>query len=345
MFPLPRKGSRVAAMLRKSLVALVLLSLLAGWIVWKKRPPVVVPSGTMPIMAEPLVLDSDNPGRTQLGALHFLGAWRLTGPDSGFGGLSSMRIAPDGSIWSLNDTGTMFHFPQPTTRAPMMARAYLLNPPVPPDWRRPFDSESTAVDPAFRHMWVGYEMVQRICRYDARDLRALGVCRDWPEMKDWPPTMSLESMERLPDGRFLVIGEGAPGAGGRGRAGLLFAGDPVSPRTPHPLPFTYIPPTGYNPTDAVYIGGDEMLVLNRRATLYDGFTAIIKRVSLRGLRRGAVLDGPEIARFVPPVLTDNLEGMALERKDGQRILWVVSDDNHLFFQRTLLFKFALPEAF
>jgi hypothetical protein len=43
------------------------------------------------------------------------------------------------------------------------------------------------------------------------------------------------------------------------------------------------------------------------------------------------------------LLADNFEGLAIERRDGQRILWVISDDNHLFFQRTLLIKFALSE--
>jgi hypothetical protein len=37
--------------------------------------------------------------------------------------------------------------------------------------------------------------------------------------------------------------------------------------------------------------------------------------------------------------------MAIERAGSQRILWIVSDDNHLFFERTLLLKFALPEKF
>ncbi len=76
-----------------------------------------------------------------------------------------------------------------------------------------------------------------------------------------------------------------------------------------------------------------------------GFTAIVTLVDIKGMKQGAVLQASEVARLAPPVLTDNFEGMALEYKDGQRILWLVSDDNFLFFQRTLLLKFALPERF
>ena len=62
------------------------------------------------------------------------------------------------------------------------------------------------------------------------------------------------------------------------------------------------------------------------------------------MKPGAVLDGHEIARLASPMLADNFEGMALEQHGTQRILWLVSDDNHLFFQRTLLLKFALPNS-
>lgn len=331
-------------MLRIFPVILILVALVSAMTFWKTRQPVITQTGALAVIAEPLVLDSSEPSRTRLGDLHFLGAWRLSGTDDRFGGLSSMRVAPDGSLWSLNDTGTMFHFPQPGRQ--LTAQAFRLLPPRPTKQMEgwPFDSESMAVDPAFRHIWVGYELVQRICRYGV-SLKEVGTCRDWPEMKDWPITMSLESMERLPDGRFLVIAEGQGTRDGRGREGLLFAGDPVDPETPHPVRFTYVPPVGYDPTDAVYIGGGKLLVLNRRATLYDGFTAVILLVDIRHLRAGAVLTGREVARLAPPVLADNFEGMALDDRGGQKTLWVVSDDNHLFFQRTLLLKFALPDRF
>jgi len=326
---------------------LLVLTLAAGYGAWEsvKRPP-QLGNGPVAIAVRPLVLDGSDPVRTSLGKLHFLGAWHLTGPNRSFGGLSALHIGSDGMIWALNDTGTMIVFPQPGAPGTAMVKRL-------PQGRQgrasakerlPEDSESMAFDPATGRTWVGFELLQRICRYGP-GLARVEKCRDWPEMKDWSITASLESMARLPDGRFLVIAEGAVGDR-PGRDVLLFSGDPVAYDTPHPVRMSYVPPVGYDPTDALALGKDKLLVLNRRATIYDGFTAILTLVDIGSMKPGAVLTGREIARLAPPVLSDNFEGLALEQgSNGQRILWIVSDDNHLFFERTLLLKFALPDSF
>ena len=123
---------------------------------------------------------------------------------------------------------------------------------------------------------------------------------------------------------------------------LLFPGDPAVASSPKAIRMSYIPPQGYVPTDAVSIGHNRLLMLNRRVTMFDGFTAIITILDLSEAHENAVLRSEEIARLTPPVLADNFEAMAIEKRDGQSILWIASDDNHLFFQRTLLLKFALP---
>ena len=323
------------------ILALALAAFGAVWETLKKPEPLA--DGPISLTALPLVLDSSAPARTTLGQLHFLGAWELAGKNRSFGGLSARQIRPDGTIWSLNDTATMVAFPQPGAPGETWAKRLPEQKP-PPGRKAPEDSESMVLDPVTGRIWVGFELLQRICRY-APDLGRVERCRDWPEMRKWRPTASIESMAHLPDGRFLVIAEGVVGEN-PGRDVLLFAGDPVEPATPHPVRMHYLPPVGYDPTDAVAIGGGKLLVLNRRATIYDGFTAIITLVDIGAMKPGAILPGKEVARLAPPVLSDNFEGLALERgSNGQRILWVISDDNHLFFERTLLLKFALPTSF
>lgn len=53
-----------------------------------------------------------------------------------------------------------------------------------------------------------------------------------------------------------------------------------------------------------------------------------------------------VARLAAPVQHDNFEALAMswEKRRGKQIpvLWIASDDNGLFFQRTLLLKFAMP---
>lgn len=322
---------------------LLILAALMTVVHFNNVKPMRTRDGPVDVRAEPLVLDSSDPERTQLGDLHFLGAWQLTSSNEGFGGLSSMLLRPDGNLWALNDSGVLFSFPQPGAKGP--ARATRLRP-LPfggPGTAGPTDSESMVVDDRSGQLWVGYELAQRICRF-ALDLHTVGACRSWKEFAKWPVTESLETMVRLPDGRFLLISEGeASGKGGR--EAMLFNGDPVGDSSQTPVTMTYMPPPGYNPTDAIWIGGTRLLVLNRRATIYDGFTAIITLVDIGHMGPDAVLTSRIVARLVPPVLADNFEGMAMEKQDGQRILWIVSDDNHMFFQRTLLLKFAVPESF
>ena len=331
------------------LIAFLFLALVAGtgYAGWKTlKKPSRLADGPIAISMKPLVLDSAEPTRTTLGSLHFLGAWQLTGPDRSFGGLSSLQIHPDGMVWALSDSAVMVVFPQPGAPGKAWAKRLPVFEHKPGTKREhvPEDSESMVFDPVTGRTWIGFELVQIICRYSAR-LAKVERCRSWPEMKDWTSTASIETMAHLPDGRFLVIAEGAVG-NRPGRDALLFAGDPVDQATPRPVRMHYIPPVGYDPTDAVAIGHGKLLVLNRRATIYDGFTAIITLVDIGSMKPGGTLTGKVVARLAPPVLADNFEGLALERgSNGQRILWVVSDDNHLFFQRTLLLKFALPDHF
>ncbi len=305
--------------------------------------PATPTPGPVAIAMEPLVLNADKPEQVELGRLRYLGGWNLTSGRTLFGGLSALAVRPDGEIWALSDGGVVFALPQPGPAAKVIIEARLLpiNKPKKHWMPRPEDSESMAADGDFTHIWVGYELLQLVCRYDT-SLRVIGPCRRPHQLSGWPETESIESLARLPDGRFIAISEGGSGPAG-GRDMLVFAGDPVNIATRRPLRMSYMPPVGYDPTDAVYIGDGKLIVLNRRATLYEGFTAVLKLIDLRQMREGAALDGPEIARFAPPVLADNFEGLALERHGKQRILWVVSDDNHLFFQRTLLLKFALDE--
>lgn len=322
-------------------VLLIMLSIAASSINTKPATPT---PGPVAIAIEPLVLNPDDPAQLTLGALRYLGGWRLTSGRTLFGGLSALAVKPDGQIWALSDGGVVFELPQPGPAAKVIVQARLLpiNKPKKHWMPRPEDSESMAADGDFTHVWVGYELLQLICRYDT-GLKQIGPCRRPHQLSGWPETESIETLARLPDGRFIAISEGGSGPAG-GRDMLVFAGDPVSLTNRRPLRMSYMPPVGYNPTDAVYIGNGKLIVLNRRATLYDGFTAVLKLIDLRQMREGAALDGPEIARFAPPVLADNFEGLALERHGKQRILWMVSDDNHLFVQRTLLLKFALDES-
>ena len=302
-------------------------------------PPATFDSVTIQARSLPL---EDAGDAAYFGPLRLTGAWHLSGSHGAFGGFSSLFQKEDGSLIALNDTGELFGFRvsgaegqgfvEPLPRKGIEATW--------PSWK--WDSESMQRDPVTGRIWVGFELQQRICRY-APDFEDVEACVTPPEMRNWPTTGSIESLVRLGDGRFLAIAEMGMNAAGAHDV-LLWQGDPVDPATPPPVHLSYRPPTGFRPTDALWLGGGRMLVLNRRLTLADGFTARLTLVKLPRLEEGAVLTGPVIATFAPPGLADNFEAIALGRDDGKPVLWLAADDNHFFLQRSLLMRFALPEG-
>ncbi|WHO40057.1 esterase-like activity of phytase family protein [Sphingobium sp. AP49] len=307
----------------------------------RSKPDAVRP-GILLVQARPLPLNSDMPGQHRLGRLDYLGGWELRSDNPGFGGISALLVDGPGQILALSDAGILMGFHVGTGTA--IRRPFIAPLPVRPQEReRPWwswDSESLTHDPATDRYWVGFELLQRICRYSPGFAR-VEACRTWPEIEAWPQTGSIESLARLPDGRFLAIGEMGMTADGHHDT-LLFADDPAELDTPDPVHLHYVAPQGYRPTDAVALDSRHVLVLNRRLTLQELFTATIAIIELpEHVTPGAELKAQTLARLAPPLLADNFEGLAVSHEDGQTILWVASDDNHEFFQRTLLLKFRL----
>jgi hypothetical protein len=188
---------------------------------------------------------------------------------------------------------------------------------------------------------VGVELTKRICRY-SRDFGRVERCRAHPAIQGWPNTTGMESLVRFPDGRFLGISEDAAGPFG-GVDVLLFPGDPVTVAGEHPVHLGYMPPDDFLPTDALWLGHNRLLLMNRRLSLPGLFSGALTLVDMGAEPyAGQMLLGREVARLESPLLHDNYEAMALGWEDSGPVLWVVSDDNHMVFQRTLLLKFALP---
>ncbi len=332
---------------RIAAILVIFVLLINGRHVDTRHPAIAVP---VTITAERIAIDPRDPAHRTVGELRYLEGWVLHGDHPDFGGFSSMHFAPDGMLSLLSDTGEVTTFRPGTGKRAGTFR------PLPvfaseakePNWR--WDTESLAVDPTTGTSWVGIELTRRICRYSRGFARA-EKCLPHPAIQAWPETTGMESLIRLPDGRFLAMAEDAP-AKGAGEDGpkevLLFPGDPVMRAGRRPIRLAYQPPEGYLPTDAVWLGGPagkgRMLVMNRRVTPFSLFTGVLTLVDVGEPHAGQRLVGRVVARLEAPFQHDNYEAITLSWERGEPVLWVASDDNHLFFERSLLLKFAIPRG-
>lgn len=324
-------------MRRRSRYPLMLaLALFCQWSGPPERPML----GRVPdVMATRVPLDAVNPARVKVGGLTFMGGVRLTSRDNAFGGYSSMTI-DRGLFTLLSDGGTVVRF--------RLDKGFRLSAPGFGDlptgpgrgWNKgDRDSESMTLDPATGRVWVGYERVNQIWRYSPGLTLPAAMVAPRP-MSDWSDNGGAESMVRLHDGRFLVIAETSRRLPSQARSALIFDRDPVE-KPLKGFEFGYLPPDGYDPSDATELPDGRVLILNRKLALPFTWSAVLTLIDPRRIRPGMTIRGREIARLAPPLTVDNFEGLAITRENGATMVWMVSDDNLLFLQQTLLMKFRL----
>jgi hypothetical protein len=288
------------------------------------------------VEARPVLLDPADPARRRVGALTYLGGWVLSGRDGRFGGWSTLKVSGD-RVVSVSDAGAVLHLHLANGRVLSSSVDDLSAGPADGQGKANRDVESMTWAPDGSAVWLGFEHANAIWRYD-RGFRATGHVAP-KAMEDWPSNSGPEAMVRLRNGRFLIFSEDHWLKGG-GKEALLFASDPVEGRRA-PLRFAYQPPAGYLPTDAAELPDGRVVLLNRRVSLLDGFSAVVTLVDPRAIVAGKILVPVELARLAPPLTVDNMEGLSVTVENGRPVLWLISDDNFMAFERTLLLKFRL----
>ncbi|MGH9895900.1 MAG: esterase-like activity of phytase family protein, partial [bacterium] len=283
------------------------------------------------------------PGETRLGRLTFLRGFRLKSEDSRFGGLSGLVVSPDGSmIYAVSDAGywlstRMRHDSQARlTGLDQWTMASLLTPEGTSVSIRQRDAEALALD-RDGSLLVAFEQIHRVWRYPPPPpgfTASAAPLPGPPEIENAPPNQGMEGLTVLPDGRLLAITEEYKNADGSVKAWLL--------EKDRFVPLSYIVSDGFLPTDVAALPDGDLLVLERGYGFFSGVTGRIQWISRDALHPGAVLRGEEVASFYPPLLVDNFEGIAVHQdSNGETLVYIVSDDNYNFFQRTYLLQFRL----
>jgi hypothetical protein len=100
----------------------------------------------------------------------------------------------------------------------------------------------------------------------------------------------------------------------------------------------------FDVSDAVLLTSGDLLILERKFSWLSGIGIRIRRIPLKSVTPGAIIDGPSIFQANLAYEVDNMEGIdAHVSPDGETMLTMVSDDNFSPIQRTLLLQFALVE--
>jgi hypothetical protein len=298
--------------------------------------PSIVKAQKLTIFSQPVALDSASPRRQRVGRMTYLGGWHLTSIARIFGGLSALDVNGN-HVTALSDIGAVIRFrlgrfgnvsdaslsPIPGGCGPVQAKT-------------DNDTESLAHDGTRSSWWIGMEWRNVICRTNGDFTQARFVAPT--DMADWPRKRGPETLLRLSDGRFLTIAE--EDFDQSIHRAVLFDRDPTDPAA-QPTRLSYRGPEGFSPVDAAQLPDGRILVLNRRFAFTSLFSANLTLIDPSPMTPGSVLSGQVIATFKSPVLADNFEGLAVSAENGRTIIWIVSDDNYMRWQRTLLLKFAL----
>jgi hypothetical protein len=296
------------------------------------------------VRATPVPLNPSDPSQHVVGRLEYRGGLQLVSDDPRFGGISSIRVLPDGErLAAVTDEGSWLSARLVHRRGFLVGvldveMGTLLGPDGKAlEGKDAHDAESLALlkDGSFV---VGFEREQRLLRYPAGTGRPDGVpvpVPSPPGLEQAPFNGGIEALVVLRGGALFALTEywvekdqvvgwtGGPDEWKR--LGLRFAG-------------------ALRPSDGTTLPRGDVLILERAYNPERGVVSVrIRQISRRGIRPGSSLDGRVVAELDPPLALDNYEGIAAVRdRSGEDRIYLASDDNFDgAHQRTLLLEFAL----
>jgi hypothetical protein len=272
-----------------------------------------------------------------------LGALALDTSPWGFGGLSGLHLAPDLTLTAISDLGRWWRAPLVLGGGRLSGIGEAQHGPLRDAAGQPLrrglqgDAEGLARLPDGDWL-VSFERRHRILRF--RDLAGPGHPIEAPPgVEGSPGNGGLEGLAVLADGRLLALAESLPGASGpESRAawlGTISAGRVAWRRT------TYLPEPGLDPTDAAGLPDGGALVMERRFSIFGGFTGRLAHVPAATLRGVGPLSSETWLDLPPDAPAENWEGVAVARHGGRKLVVLVSDDNQSPFQQTLLLLYAI----
>ena len=305
-------------------------------------------AGNADITSLPITEFKVGSDQKQFGQLEFVGGINLSSTNSLLGAMSSIRFYPDGQHFlTVLDTG---HWASgKIERGPNGALANISDMTITAmiDSMGRDNAEKWGMDSeglAFRdnQILVSFEEKHRVDIYPADSYsisKPIGTIPILIPIRQLRENGSLETMLVAPKdgplvGAPLIIAEKSVNKDGNLLAAVL--------EGPKKGIFYVKRTMPYSATDGTFLPNGDILLLERRFGLSDGLGMRIRRIKSSDITPGATVDGEVILEAGAGYQIDNMEGIdAVIGPDGSTRLFLVSDDNHSFFQRTIMLEFKL----
>jgi hypothetical protein len=291
--------------------------------------------------------DNRDPLQTRFGDLEFRGGLVLTSKNPAFGGISAIRVEPDGEHFlSITDKGSwlrgriVYQDGRPVGITDAEMAPILGADGKPLAARGWYDVESLAERDGM--LYIGIERVEQIVRFDYRrdGLRARGEpIAVPPDFKTFAFNKSLECLAAPPQGsplanELIAITERSLDRAGNLRSFVLGSGGVAR--------FSVKRTDDFDVSDCTVLPPADLLLLERRYSPARGVAMRIRRIPLTEIKSGALVDGRPMIEADLGYQIDNMEGIGVHRSArDETILTLVSDDNFSIIQRNLLLQFAL----
>lgn len=290
---------------------------------------------------------------THFGELEFLGGLELESRDGDFGGFSGLDFGPlSGALFAVSDTGAWLRLRPVEIGGRLVGVADASIAPMRDPSGRAVRRKNDGDAEALRFWQHDGTITALVVIEELNELRAFTADGELalatPTLQPLPEAVAhlqsdkgVEGLAIAPvdspfAGARVLLSEGPLGPGGNRQAWILDG--------PLAGTFELRRADRFDLTDAAFLASGDLVVLERRFSLGEGFAMRLCLARGADIRPAAVVDCRPLMTADMRYQIDNMEGLAIRESAEGVELYLIADDNHSIFERTLLLKFAWRPA-
>ena len=318
-------------MIKKNILSLVFLSFFTNSLATELGTAVELKS----IKINLFPTDLEN---ISLNKLKFVSGIEIKSNHPDFGGLSGLIINEDKSLIAVGDQGIWL-----TGKIKIDENGKLVeiingrlghlkgneNNPLYKLGKSYTDAES--IEPYNNKFVVSFERKHRILIFNDIFLHS-EIFYDRIKYLDLPDNGGIEAMAPLKNNSIFLLSEN-----------LIHPDDKIAGYllSDNKLKKVYVKKNGsFKPTDMSNLPDGNILLLERSFSPVRGVSARISVIKYEDLKPNSVILPFTLDTLKPPMVVDNFEGISfLKLNDGGYYIFILSDDNFNFLQKTLLYQF------